>query len=711
MTRFKFIKNFQHFIFLSVITFFIVFQYFNINQFSKFKWYHEFANDSDPSYAAQTWAVVNGGRVTYLHHPGVTVYTIDGLIFKILSSVKPGYEKLTDIKKISTETDELDTLNIATQTGRKIALLSVVIFMILIYFSIYLLSSDSVLSFLITFYISLSKAVIQHSGIIRPEVYSLIFVFLAGLTCLIYFKVKVAKNTRNELVIFVLTGIFLCLALFSKVQVALYILFLFLTVMIFLISQFHSVFEDEHGKRSLMAAGLGFLNIVIMPWWALSRPRFLTPDYLKSIAGDDFGKIYGPAPDTFVPIVAAGLMILFLFSLLLYDLGDYSKTRFRIYLTISTLINAILTGVIITTYIILLPVFHDFSSYVENTHHIVYALITNVFYAGFMENPHFLSIESLHKIFSLHSQNSMFLFFNPLYLVAFTSIIILVKLVLKNQKKKPDYLLALAFLFIAFVMDYFSTLRWTTLYDHYAVYSLPVYFIGIAFYIKTEFGTNNTFRDLGLMKKTGYLIILAVLLLNVSFRSFSLLNTKKVDIPPADLSDRQLAITRAIAKPFWEMIDSVLIVDQNLKAIPRMVSNERPIPIKVLYSSQLNNDEWAAFRAFNKEIDWHGWHSQKGTTGFIGIDFGRDYSRNFTKYSLSSTINYMDYMPKDFDLEVSNDGNTWKVLDEQVNQTNWASTETRSYSFLNNSSYRFYRINVKTNNGADYILISEINFE
>jgi hypothetical protein len=295
-------------------------------------------------------------------------------------------------------------------------------------------------------------------------------------------------------------------------------------------------------------------------------------------------------------------------------------------------------------------------------------------------------MESLHKIFALHSQNSMFLFFNPLYLVALIAIIILVKLVSKNQNKKPEYLLALAFLFIAFVMDYFSTLRWTILYDHYAVYSLPVYFIGIALYIKTEFGSHNTFKDLGFMKRISYLIIMAVFFLNAGFRSYSLLNTPKVEIPTADLPDRQLSITRAIAKPFWEMIDSVLIVDQNLKGLPRMVSNEKPVPVKILYSSQLDNNEWAAFRAFNKEVDWHGWHSQKGTTGFIGIDFGSNYSRLFTKYSLSCTINYMDYMPKNFDLEVSNDGITWKVLDEQRNQTDWVSIETRTYTFLNNTS-------------------------
>jgi hypothetical protein len=260
-------------------------------------------------------------------------------------------------------------------------------------------------------------------------------------------------------------------------------------------------------------------------------------------------------------------------------------------------------------------------------------------------------------------------------------------------------------------MDFFSTMRWTTLYDHYAVYSLPIYFIGISLYIKTEFGKFNDFRNLRLAKKICYLIIFLILSVNICLQSFNLLSAEKVSNTTNDTPDRQLAISRAIVKPFWEMIDSVVVIRQDMGGTPRMKSNESPEPFKVLYSTQYDNSDWAACKAFDKQKDWHGWHSQEGTSGFIGMDFGSNNSRLFTKYSLTSSISYMDYMPKDFDLEVSNDGNAWQVIDSETSQTNWNSMETRTFSISNDTSFRFYRINVKSNNGAAHILISEINFE
>jgi hypothetical protein len=142
-----------------------------------------------------------------------------------------------------------------------------------------------------------------------------------------------------------------------------------------------------------------------------------------------------------------------------------------------------------------------------------------------------------------------------------------------------------------------------------------------------------------------------------------------------------------------------------------MKSNDSPKPFKVIFSSQYDTVRWAAYKAFDKQKDYYGWHSQEGTTGYIGMNFGDKTPRLFTKYSLTSTITYMDYMPKDFVLEASNDQNVWTILDVQSNQTNWKSLETRTFLFNNNLSYCFYRISIKSNNGASHILISEINFE
>lgn len=63
--------------------------------------------------------------------------------------------------------------------------------------------------------------------------------------------------------------------------------------------------------------------------------------------------------------------------------------------------------------------------------------------------------------------------------------------------------------------------------------------------------------------------------------------------------------------------------------------------------------------------------------------------------------------PRDFELQGFSDG-TWKTLDKQINQTNWLSSEKRTYSVSNAGYYSQYRLLITQDNDsrADIVVVS-----
>lgn len=148
-----------------------------------------------------------------------------------------------------------------------------------------------------------------------------------------------------------------------------------------------------------------------------------------------------------------------------------------------------------------------------------------------------------------------------------------------------------------------------------------------------------------------------------------------------------------------------------INVTPVMTGNTTPSPY-VVSSSSVYSTSYPAWKAFNNSIalESDGWlSSSSASTGWIQIDIGKSILVNC--YSLVKTnVGNANVLPKDFTLQGSNDGITFIDLHTANNQTNWTNEEVRFYNFNNINKYRYYRLNIKANNGHAYTGVGELNF-
>lgn len=140
--------------------------------------------------------------------------------------------------------------------------------------------------------------------------------------------------------------------------------------------------------------------------------------------------------------------------------------------------------------------------------------------------------------------------------------------------------------------------------------------------------------------------------------------------------------------------------------IPVMTSNTTPSGEASASSSYSGFEAW---KAFNGIADG-GWQADSGTSWWLMYDFGETSKALVTKYSITASTNAGNARsPKNWTFEGSNDGIQWSVLDTQVNQINWTVGLVREYSFNNEYSFRYYRLNISANNTTDvYTNVGEL---
>lgn len=151
-----------------------------------------------------------------------------------------------------------------------------------------------------------------------------------------------------------------------------------------------------------------------------------------------------------------------------------------------------------------------------------------------------------------------------------------------------------------------------------------------------------------------------------------------------------------------------------------MLYTENIIPIMSNYTdgnitvsaSSMYDNTYSAWKAFNRLQDagtGNAWATVNATpSGWIKVDF---YStRIITKYTITSR-NHTDATPsspKSWTFEASDDNINWYILDSRSDQINWKPAEKRVYCIDNTHKYRYYRLNIKSNNGQWYTCIDEI---
>lgn len=69
---------------------------------------------------------------------------------------------------------------------------------------------------------------------------------------------------------------------------------------------------------------------------------------------------------------------------------------------------------------------------------------------------------------------------------------------------------------------------------------------------------------------------------------------------------------------------------------------------------------------------------------------------------------YLIDSPKNWNFEGSSDGIAWTVLDTQVGQISWSQNERKVFSISSPASYRYYRLNISSNQSGTNTSVSEI---
>lgn len=120
-------------------------------------------------------------------------------------------------------------------------------------------------------------------------------------------------------------------------------------------------------------------------------------------------------------------------------------------------------------------------------------------------------------------------------------------------------------------------------------------------------------------------------------------------------------------------------------------------------------EAWHAFDNTNA-TDMDAWLTTTGmVTGYLQY---RDSGGGaiVTEYYLTSrnAASGGSEAPKSWTFEGSNDGMTWFVLDTQVGVV-FGNNELKKFSFINTTSYSYYKLNVTLNNGsANFVAVGEL---
>jgi hypothetical protein len=148
-------------------------------------------------------------------------------------------------------------------------------------------------------------------------------------------------------------------------------------------------------------------------------------------------------------------------------------------------------------------------------------------------------------------------------------------------------------------------------------------------------------------------------------------------------------------------------IKKYVQGTPEGISNTDAIPDMNANTVTVNGRTYTAYAsgsltgyqpymAFSDDINSSTWYCNT-VQGWIGIDFGAGNEKIIQKYSIMCAPSNTN--PKNWTFEGSNDNVNWVILHTASNVTDWSSSNTKTYTFSNNTAYRYYRINITANNG------------
>ncbi|HEV3193659.1 MAG TPA: discoidin domain-containing protein, partial [Polyangiaceae bacterium] len=103
------------------------------------------------------------------------------------------------------------------------------------------------------------------------------------------------------------------------------------------------------------------------------------------------------------------------------------------------------------------------------------------------------------------------------------------------------------------------------------------------------------------------------------------------------------------------------------------------------------------------------WYAGNGVkTGWIAYQFMPAASHTVTSYSISSANDVPVRDPNAWQLQGSNDGQTWTMVDTRTGEMFAARFQTNKYTCTTPGAYSHYRLNVTANNGGNDLQLSEL---
>lgn len=85
---------------------------------------------------------------------------------------------------------------------------------------------------------------------------------------------------------------------------------------------------------------------------------------------------------------------------------------------------------------------------------------------------------------------------------------------------------------------------------------------------------------------------------------------------------------------------------------------------------------------------------------WLKYDLGSGNSATAERYTIEATTNN-SRTPSDWTFEGSNNDSDWDTLDSQSGITSWGVSEKKTFDFTNSTAYRYYRLSITADNGAN----------
>ncbi|MFI0976546.1 GH92 family glycosyl hydrolase [Streptomyces sp. NPDC021093] len=92
------------------------------------------------------------------------------------------------------------------------------------------------------------------------------------------------------------------------------------------------------------------------------------------------------------------------------------------------------------------------------------------------------------------------------------------------------------------------------------------------------------------------------------------------------------------------------------------------------------------------------------------VEFDLDEPTKVVTYALTSANDHAERDPKDWTLQGSTDGKTWKTLDTRKGESFTSRFQTRTYDFANDTAYKHYRLDITANGGAPILQLADVQF-